>query len=26
VHTMEAYGGVEVQFHSFLTSAIDGSE
>jgi len=26
VHTMKAYRGVEVQLHSFLTMALDGSQ
>jgi hypothetical protein len=25
-HVMETYVGVEVQFHTFLTSALDGGE
>jgi hypothetical protein len=26
MHTMQTFGLMEVQFHSFLTSALDGSE
>ena len=26
VHVMKAYGGVEVQFHSYLNFVLDGGE
>jgi len=26
IHVTKAYGGAEVQFHSFLTSAVDGGK